>query len=80
MYFNAQDYQGCIRAAQKAIALRPAYAEAYANICSAYNALHQFEEAAKACEEALKIKPDYEMAKANLEIVNMNYAKSKGLK
>lgn len=72
MYYNAGNYEGCIIAAQKALALKPDYAEAYNNICSAYNAMNKFEEGAKACEAALKIKPGYPLAQGNL-----NYAKSK---
>jgi tetratricopeptide (TPR) repeat protein len=72
LYYNAGNYQGCIDAAQKAIALRPNYPEAYNNICSAYNAMNKFEEGVKACEAALKIKPGYALAQGNL-----NYAKSK---
>ncbi len=72
MYYNASDYEGCIRAAQRALRLKPDYAEAYNNICSAYNAMNKFEEGVKACESALKIKPGYTLAQGNL-----NYAKSK---
>jgi tetratricopeptide (TPR) repeat protein len=71
MYYNAADYEGCIAAAQKAIALKPDYAEAYNNICSAYNSLNKFAEGAKACEQALRIKPGYALAQGNL-----NWAKS----
>ena len=72
LYYNAANYEGCISAAQKALALRPDYAEAYNNICTAYNALNKFAEGAKACEAALKIKPGYALAQGNL-----NYAKGK---
>jgi len=71
LYYNAANYQGCITAAKKALALKPDYAEAYNNICSAYNAMNQFAEGAKACEEALKVKPGYALAQGNL-----NWAKS----
>jgi tetratricopeptide (TPR) repeat protein len=72
MYYNAGNYQGCIDAAEKAIKLKPDYAEAYNNIGSAYNAMNKFEEGVKACEAALKINPNYALAQGNL-----NYAKSK---
>lgn len=70
LYYNAGDYQGCINAANKALGINPNFAEAYNNICSAYNALNKFEEGAKACEAALRIKPGYPLAQGNL-----NYAK-----
>ena len=71
LYYNAKNYQGCIDAAQKAIKLKPDFAEAYNNICSAYNAMGKFEEGAKACEAALKINAGYTLAQNNLK-----YAKS----
>ena len=71
LYYNAKNYQGCIDAAQKAIKLKPDFAEAYNNICSAYNAMSKFEEGAKACEAALKINAGYTLAQNNLK-----YAKS----
>jgi tetratricopeptide (TPR) repeat protein len=67
LYYNAQDYQGCIDAAKKALALKPDYAEAYNNICSAYNAMNNFAEGVKACEAALRIKPGYPLAQGNLD-------------
>jgi lipoprotein NlpI len=48
--------------------IRPDYAEAYNNICSAYIKLEEYEKAIEACNHALKIKPDYELAKNNLLI------------
>jgi len=46
--------------------LRPNYAEAWNNICAAYNKLGRYEEAATACEQALHYKPDFELARNNL--------------
>ncbi len=65
-YYMAKDFEQCIAAAQKALELKPDYAEAWNNICSAHNSLGNFEEGAKACGMALKIKPDYPLAKNNL--------------
>jgi protein O-mannosyl-transferase len=53
--------------------LRPDYAEAWNNICAANNQLGRFEEASKACEQALRLKPDLELARNNLQ-----YAKQHG--
>jgi len=47
--------------------LRPNYAEAWNNICAAYNKLGRYEEAAAACEQALRYKPDLELARNNLQ-------------
>lgn len=65
-YYQAEKYDLCITAAEKALALKPDYAEAWNNICSAHNALGNFKAGAAACEEALKLKPDYALAKNNL--------------
>ena len=50
-----------------ALELRPNYAEAWNNICAAYNKLGRYEEAAAACEQALRYKPDLELARNNLQ-------------
>jgi tetratricopeptide (TPR) repeat protein len=72
MYYNAGNYRGCINAAQKALQLKPNYAEAYNNICTSYNQLQQFDSAVIACQKALELKPDFQLAKNNL-----NWAKSR---
>lgn len=69
--YNKDDFHGCIEACNKALELKPDYAEAYNNICSAYNALGMYDKAIQAGEKALKINPNYILAKNNL-----NYAKS----
>jgi Flp pilus assembly protein TadD len=56
----------CIEESQKALALRPGYAEAWNNIGAAYNKLGQFAQGADACEKALRLKPDFELARNNL--------------
>lgn len=65
-YYHAGRFSECVVLCQKAIELRPDYADAYNNMCSAYNELKQYELAVKACEKALSIKPDFELAKNNL--------------
>jgi Flp pilus assembly protein TadD len=46
--------------------LKPNYAEAWNNICAAYNKLGRYQEAAVACEQALRCKPDFELTRNNL--------------
>ncbi|MDB5284892.1 MAG: tetratricopeptide repeat protein [Bacteroidota bacterium] len=75
LYYNASDFQGCINAAQKALAIKPDYAEAWNNICSSYNAMNNFEEGIKACEQALKIKPGYSLAQGNLNFAKRSLKK-----
>jgi Flp pilus assembly protein TadD len=71
-YYEAKDFEKCIEAAQKALALKPAYPEAWNNICSAHNSVNRFAEGAAACEQALKLKPDYTLAKNNLAWAKRN--------
>ena len=66
-WYNRGEYQKCIDACNEALRLRPGYAEAYNNICSAYNAMQMWEEGEKACRKALELKPDYELARNNLQ-------------
>jgi len=66
IYYNAGRYEDCITACNSALSLRKDYAEAYNNICSAYNMLKQWDKAIDACNKAIKLKPDYPLAKGNL--------------
>ena len=55
-----------IVACRLALDFRPGYAEAWNNICAAYNKLGRYDEAVAACEQALRYKPDFELARNNL--------------
>lgn len=65
--YNEGKFEESIADAQRALTLKPDYAEAFNNICAANNKLGRFEEAAKACEQALQIKPDFDLARNNLQ-------------
>jgi len=65
-YYNDGRYDLCIDAANKAIALRPNYLEAYNNIGSAYIALQQFDQAIPLLKKALSLNKNYVLAKNNL--------------
>ncbi|MBI4854543.1 MAG: tetratricopeptide repeat protein [Acidobacteria bacterium] len=65
-YYLAGRYKECIDAANDALKLKPDYAEAYNNICTAYNGLKEWDKAIPACEQAIKLKPDFQLAKNNL--------------
>ncbi len=67
-YYEVGKYQECIDACYKAIELRPNYAVAYNNICSAYNQLKEYDKAEAACNKAIAIQPDFELAKNNLKL------------
>ncbi len=66
LYYQKQQYQKCIDASTEAIKLKADCIEAYNNICSAQNLLGNYDEAVKAGEQALKIDPNYQLAKNNL--------------
>jgi Flp pilus assembly protein TadD len=71
--FNSHAYEvrsrssGPIAASRAALALRPNYAEAWNNIGAAYNKLGRYDKAGAACEEALRLKPDFQLARNNLQ-------------
>jgi tetratricopeptide (TPR) repeat protein len=59
-------YTQSIASARKALQLDPNSIEAYTNIGAAYGALHQWDEAIRNEREALRLKPDFQLAKNNL--------------
>jgi len=60
-------YPDCLSAAQKALALRPDYAEAYNNLAAAYLSMKMWDQGIQAARKALALKPDYADAKSNLD-------------
>jgi protein O-mannosyl-transferase len=64
--YRAGRFADSIAASRAALRLRPSYAEAYNNICAAYNSLGRPREAIAACEQALRLKPDFPLAAGNL--------------
>jgi tetratricopeptide (TPR) repeat protein len=60
------DYQGCIDACEASLRKKPRNAVAYNNICSAYNAMHQWEKAIQAGTLAVEYAPDFKLAQNNL--------------
>ena len=64
--YGEERYPEAIAACRAALELRSDYAEAWNNICAAYNKLGRYEQAAAACEQALRYKPDLQLARNNL--------------
>lgn len=64
--FQAGRYAESIAAANKALALRADYADAWNNVCAAYNGMQKWDDAIAACTRAIRIKPDYALASNNL--------------
>ena len=59
-------YRQSIAAAQKALALNPASAEAWNNIAADDEALHQWDDAIASAQKAIALRPDFQLAKNNL--------------
>jgi tetratricopeptide (TPR) repeat protein len=66
-FYKAKKYEESVKAAQKALEFNPRSAQAYNNICSAYNELKQFDNAIEACKKALEIDSTFQLAKNNLK-------------
>jgi Tfp pilus assembly protein PilF len=65
-YFNKGDYNKSIEACQEILAIDSNSALAYNNMCAAYNALHQWDAAIDAGNKAIRIKPDFALARNNV--------------
>ena len=76
IYFNAQKYEDCIKAAQKALKVNPNQAEAYANMASAYHTLGKLDETIAALREEIRLNPNLPSAQRNLEITLAEKEKS----
>jgi tetratricopeptide (TPR) repeat protein len=66
--YSSGRFEECIAMCEKALAMRPGYALAYNNICSANNRLGRWAEAAEACRKALEIDPGLQLARNNLRV------------
>ena len=61
-------YPQAVESARKALQLDPNSVEAYTNIGAAYGAMQQWDEAIRNEREALRLRPDYQLAKNNLNL------------
>ena len=66
LYYRAGQYEKCIAACYKALALKPGYDLAYNNICASYNKLNEWQKAITAGEDGLKYNPNNTLLKNNL--------------
>jgi tetratricopeptide (TPR) repeat protein len=60
-----------------AVSPRPLYPEAWNNIAAAHNSMSRWDEGIKAAEEALRLKPDYPLARNNLAWARAQQEKQK---
>jgi tetratricopeptide (TPR) repeat protein len=66
---NAEKWVEAIRTSSAAIAIDPKYIDAYLNRCRAYIGYGELDEAAKDCNEALKLEPTNMIAVNNLAVI-----------
>ena len=66
---NAEKWVEAIRTSSAAIAIDPKYTDAYINRCRAYIGYGELDEAAKDCNEALKLDPTNMIAVNNLAVI-----------
>jgi tetratricopeptide (TPR) repeat protein len=66
LYYQERKYQECINSAQQALKLQSNLPEAYVNIAAGWHAMGKETETIAALREALKLRPDLEVAKHNL--------------
>ncbi|WP_018628332.1 tetratricopeptide repeat protein [Niabella aurantiaca] len=65
--YNAGKYEECIRTCEQVLSIAPDNADAYNNICAAYNMLKKWDKAREACQKALQLNPKHPNAPANLK-------------
>jgi tetratricopeptide (TPR) repeat protein len=77
VYYSNGLFEECVSAADQAIKLKPAYAEAYNNAGAAYNSMGMWDEAITALNQSLSINPGFQLAKNNLAAAKNAKASSK---
>lgn len=77
LYYQSDQMDKSIIAAQNALLLKPRDPIAYNNICAAHAQNLEWGRAIRACEKALEISPGYELAQANLDWARKGLADSR---
>jgi len=78
IYYSNGLFEESVSAAKLAMKLRPKYAEACNVIGAAYNSMKMWNEAIPPLEKALSIKPDFQLARNNLNLAINQKAASGG--
>jgi tetratricopeptide (TPR) repeat protein len=76
--YKAGQYQDAVASSKAAIAANPESADAYNNLAVSYMALRLYDEAIQAAQDAIRVKPDYQLAKNNLAWIQREKAKATG--
>ena len=77
--FQAGRYDEAIAAAKAMLVIDPKSAEAYNNLAVSYLKLRQWDDAIKSAEEAIRLKPDFELARNNLAWIRQEQANASGV-
>ena len=64
--YRAGNFADSLSAAERSLQFEPTSAIAYNNICAGYLALDKRRPAIEACQSALRLAPDFELARNNL--------------
>ena len=75
-HYRAGRYQEAVTAARASLAANPNSAEAYNNLAVSYMGLRQIDDAIQASQEAIRIRPDFQLAKNNLAWLQREKAKA----
>lgn len=75
-YHLAEEYQQSIDLAQKAVKMKPDYANAYNNIGAAYIGLKDYDNAMLFLKKAIALNANYELARNNLKLAEIKKSKS----
>lgn len=75
-YYNFKLFDLCIAACESALEQKPDYDLAYNNLCAAYNAMGQWDNAIKTGEKGMQINPNNQLLKNNLAQARAGKAKN----
>lgn len=78
VYYRGGRFKECVWACEQALSLKPDYALAYNNLCSAYSSLGEWDRAIAACTRALALAPRFDLARNNLKWATDEKAKVGG--
>jgi tetratricopeptide (TPR) repeat protein len=74
-YCQKQEFAECVSAAQSAVRIDPQMADAWNNAAIGYAGLRLWDDAARCASEALRLRPDFQLARNNLAWVMAEKAK-----
>ena len=76
-FYNAGDFKECIDAANTVLKINPSCANAYNNICAAFNQLKEWDNAVTAGQKGIMLEPNNQLIVGNLKNALDNKMKNK---